>query len=283
MSEEIVNVVKTFNVGSTSKKCDRKNLDYNNRILNIDSKENINIGTIIDIFINKYINFKKEYDNIEKLNSYQKLRYIEFYEESDEKSLCLDFCDDNKTMNSEDGYLLLILKEKNGICSSYVTNDYIGEDYNIRKEKIDEKIIKSYIVLFEKYKDLVDSYNYLKTKFVFGNGFNVLNIRINGDILNELKSIEISFGNSCMNRLDCVIFEVDMLNKHRFLKEEIIINDKPIEPTREIVTYLLNEVYLNREYLPSLYKYNNLIEKQKLNTEIENNLELSGFTKILKK
>lgn len=270
MNEEMVNAIKTFNIGSTGKKSDRENLDYNNRTLHIYHKENVNIGSIIGIFINQYTDFKKEYDNIQKLNSYNELRYVGFYKEDEEKSLCLDFYDNNTTMNSKYGYLLLTLKEKNGVCSCYVSNDHIGKDYDIREEKIDEKVVKSYIALFEKHKDLLDAYNFLQSKFVFGNGFNVMNTRINGDILNELKSMEINFGNCYMNRSDYVSLEVELLNEHRFLKEEIIIDDKTVEPTSEIVTYLLNEVYLNREYLPSLYKYNNycLTEKQKLNDEI---------------
>ena len=275
MNEEIVNAVKTFNIGSTCKKSDRENLDYNNTTLHIDRKESISIGSIIGTFMNQYTDFKKEYDNIQKLNSYNELRYVGFYKEDEEKSLCLDFYDNNKTMKSKYGYLLLILKEKNGVCSCYVRNDHIGKDYDIREEKIDEKVVKTYIALFEKYKDLLDAYNFLQSKFVFGNGFNVLNMRINGDILKELKSMEISFGNCYMNRSDYVTLEVELLNDNRFLKEEITIDDKTIEPTGEIVTYLLNEVYLNREYLPSLYKYVNhsLIENQKLNAEIAANLK----------
>lgn len=280
MNLEIDDAIKTFNIGSTSKKGERENLDYNNGSVYINYHECINIGNIIGIFLDEYERFKKEYDCIEKLNSYNELRYVGFHKECGEKCLYFDFYDDNETMKSKYGYLLLILKEKNGVCSCYVRNDHIGKDYDIREEKIDERIVKAYIKLFEKYKDLLDSYNFLQNKFVFGNGFNVLNTKINGDILNELKSIEINFGNCYMNRTDYVSFEVELLNKNRFLKEEIIIDNRTIEPTSENVTYILNKVYLNREYLPALYKNHYLIEKQKLNAEIAANLKKYVYPSI---
>lgn len=268
--DDIRYAIKIFNIGSTSKKTDIRNLDYNNKTPQIDKKESVNIRTIIETFMKQYTDFKKEYDNIKKLDSYNDLEYIGFYKKSNEKSLCLSFFDNNKTMKSKYGYLSLILKEENDVCSCYVENDCIGKDYDIKKKRINKKVIKSYIALFEKYKDLLDAYNFFQKQFVFGNGFNVMYIKINGNILNKLKSMEINFGNCCMNRSDDVSLEIELLNEHKFLKEEITIDNKAIEPTSEIETYLLNEVYLNKEYLPTLYKYIShiFVENRKLNAEV---------------
>ena len=290
MNKKLIDSIKTFNTGSTVKKNNMQNLDYNSDELYIDFKENISIGNIFEIFIKEYFNFKNEYNKIAKLENYLDLGYIRFEENENGKTLLLDFFDGCKTMYSKDGYLVLALKEKNGIYSAEVTNEEVY-DYKVKEELIDKNKIKSYINLFKKYKDLLDAYNFLKKEFIFGNGFNVLYIKIKGDVLNELKSMSISFGNAYMNKSDYVTFEIEMLNQHRILKEEITIDNKKIDPTPEIVTYLLNNVYLNKEYLPTLYKKQNSPKKYSSYDKINKNIdiikkyheEFTGNAKTLKK
>lgn len=57
--DDIRYAIKIFNIGSTSKKTDIRNLDYNNKTPQIDKKESVNIRTIIETFMKQYTDFKK--------------------------------------------------------------------------------------------------------------------------------------------------------------------------------------------------------------------------------
>lgn len=215
---------------------------------NIESNnEDFNIRTIVDIFINEYTNFKNEYSTINKLNYFRKLRYVNFNTYNDGKHLLLDFDFPNKTKES----LLLILKEKNGNYYAQMLNYLMDKDSISWQEKIDKNTIRAYIELFEKYRNLLDAYLSMKKGLTFKTDSNTLNIKINGEILDNLESIEINFETIFMNKPNHLTFKVN-LNKQDSLNEQLVINNKNVDPTK--FSYFFDNIYLNLEDLPSLFQ-----------------------------
>ena len=97
------------------------------------------------------------------------------------------------------------------------------------------------------------------------------------EILNTLNYIKIIFGND--SRTDNVTFKIGISEDCNLLEEKIIIASEKIEPTSELIDYFINNVYLNKEYLPSLYKNLNEKDVRKLEIKKENILQL----KLIKK
>lgn len=274
MNKEIIETIKIFNIGSTAKKYNRLNINYNNE-LNINYDENISIGNIFNIFINEYLKFKEEYDKLSKLNCYEDLNFISFSEYENSKMVSLDFFDDDNTMKSRYGYLILSLEENDGIYSSYVFNDLIGKEFNQREENINPEIVKQYIELFQKYKNLFDAYNFFKKKgVIFGNGYSALHINIQGEILEDLNTFEIFLGNDLQNRELVVELKVDISDKNEFIDKKVRLLNKEIEPTSEIINYIFKNTYLNKEYLPEIYR-NNQKEFNDTKEDIEKQLKLT--------
>lgn len=267
MNKELIEVIEYFNAGSTAKR-HSKNINYNNK-LNTNCDENISIGTILTVFINEYLCFKEEYDKLPKLNEYKELSFISFGEYNKLKTISLEFYDD-KIMESRNGYLLLSLEENNGEYSSYIYNGLIGDKFKMIDVNIDSQVIKQYIDLFKKYKYLMDAYNYfLKKGMIFGNGYNVLLINIDGEILDKLNSFEISFGTDVKNKELYAELNVEISNKSNLIDKKIKVLNKEIEPTSENIEYILKNTYLNNDYLPKIYSIgeeikNNSKEKQKI-------------------
>lgn len=256
MNKEIIECIKIFNMGSTIKIRDRKNANYNSE-LNINYDENINIGDILTIFINEYLNFKEEYDKLPKLTGYNELTFISYGEYEKIKSISLDFYDNNKIMKSRNGYLILSLEEENGKYSSHIFNDFLGTEFKEIDANIDSQIVKQYLDLFKKYKKLIDAYNYFSKKtIIFGNGYSSLFVDIQGEILDNLNSFKITFGNDILNKEMWIELNVEISNKSKFIDKKIKVLKEEIKPASENIEYILKNTYLNKEYLPDIYKEN---------------------------
>lgn len=268
MDKEILLTTKLFNTGSTLKRSEQYKRKRNlNSKLEINPNENITLGDIIGKFLTEYIRFQEEYSKIKELLNYDELTYIEFKKHENERSLVLSFNDENnKILNSECGYLLLVMEEQNGGYSSWITNNDIAEKLEFKEEKLDPKIIQRHIDLFEKPHKILDAYKEIIGKvLLFGNGSNTLNIDIKGNILNKLETIKIYFGND-IGRTDYISFQIEIGTPNKLTAEIIKIDGQIIEPTSELITHFLNNIYLNKEYLPLLYHDNN---EKEINKEIK--------------
>ena len=132
------------------------------------------------------------------------------------------------------------MKEQNGGYSSWITNNDITEKLDFKEEKLDQKIIQQHIDLFEKHHKILGAYKKIIEKVLL-------------------------FGND-VGRTDFISFQIEIRNPNKLTVEIIKIDDQIIEPTTELITHFLNNIYLNKDYLPMLYHDNN---EKEINKKIQ--------------
>ena len=184
----------------------------NNKInKEVDYSNSINLYDFVDLFNKLYCYFKKDYEKLGRLNFGKNLEILRFnkwvgsndginyrkliiYVDNPNK----DICDDYDT--------LLYLYEKNGEVYSYITNNLLPweESYYKKYLNLDNKLIKSYLDFADKYSLLIDGYDFFKNKSFLGREIASVFAKINGNLLNDLSTFEVSFGNLYFNYEDYI-------------------------------------------------------------------------------
>ncbi len=230
----------------------RVDFDINSQKINYENT--INLYKLVSSFNKLYISFKKKYDSLNKLELGKDLKILRFdkFNVNAEKyrMLVIDIID---PVICDYDYTILYICEKDQHIYSFITSGGNPLDKNFYKKdiKLDSISCKKYLDLFEEHQLLLETYEYLKSKFVYGDGTNVLRTRIHGNLLDNLTCFEIDFGQAFIN----TEFSVDLfinLGKNLNIdvdKCEIILDSESITPNKEITNKLLNEVHVNKKYL----------------------------------
>ena len=181
----------------------RVDFDINKEKINYDNC--ISLFELISSFNKLYVMFKKEYDELEKINFGNKITYCDFanYLFDGENYRCLLLYINEPTITKHPD-TLLYLREIDGEIKPFVTNNrnIFDKKYYRDNIELDNEISKKYLDLFEKYSVLFDTYNLLKNNCLYGDGtFGIYSSIDNykSNILNGLKNIKISFGASYFN------------------------------------------------------------------------------------
>lgn len=253
------NLVSTLTVGDT---VEWVNV-LNNRIdKKIDYSNSINLYHFVESFNKLYLFFKKDYEKLEKLNLGEDLEILKFdkwssmSDGSNYRRLVVYVYNLDKEMG-DDYDTLLYLYEKDGEVSSYITNNLLPWEKGYYKKylDLDKQLIKSYLDLGEKYGLLIDSYNDLKNKFLFGNGTTVLFSKINGKLLEELSTFEVTFGNAYFNSEDYinVVFRLGDSLEINYDESIVKLESELYDNRQEIIDELIHNLYINKDKLTEMY------------------------------
>ena len=157
----------------------------------------INMYKLVSSFNKLYLSFKKEYNDLEKLELGKDLQILNFNQFTIDKEhhRIIDIYITNPII-CDHNYTILSICEKNNHIYSFISNRTNPFDKEFYKKDIqlDVNICKKYLDLFEKYQLLFETYNQFKNKFVYDDGINILCTKIEGNFLKELTGFEISFG-----------------------------------------------------------------------------------------
>lgn len=224
---------------------DKIEVDYNNTI---------SLYNLVSSFNKLYLEFKKEYETLDKLELGEYIEIVNFSksEFNQNKYRILRIyvqkpiiCNHNNT--------ILYLVEENENLSSFITNRKNDKDYRVIREniKLNPVTIKKYLDLFEKYELLLETYNYLKRQFVFGNGTDTLFTRIGDNLTSGLTYFKLEYGSSYINSEYFIKLFINLGNDFGidYDKSEIVLDSENKEVDEELVNKLLNNTYIHKRYL----------------------------------
>lgn len=221
---------------------------------------NTKLVDIITIFNQSYQSFIKEYKLLPPLHLAE-MEKLYFYSSSDlSDSLIIDFYNVNNCVSIE-------LQKKDENYNAYLSN--MGERH-YKKMRIKTDIIKKYLDLMQKYQKLIRTYFSFREYYLCKH-YTFFNIRLNENILNNISQFYLYFGNE--NFTVELIFDLgDKISISSYNVKIMGINELEKHEEKEIITFLLNNIYINTNYLSNLYKkkesdfnflYKNLSYKRK--------------------
>jgi len=247
-----------FNLATTLTKTEEEIMIEDNR--EIDYSNSISLYHLVESFNKMYLLFKKDYEKLDKLDLGEKVEFLDFYksENSDYQCLMMYIYNPNKEICDNDIDTILYIYKDNDEIYSTVTNNinpYDDEFYN-NEINLDKEKVKAYLDFAEKYKLFFKCYRELKDKFIFGNGTTVLFSKINGDLLQNISSFELSFGNVFFNTSDNieVIFKIGENLDYLYDQCKLEYDFEEHIPTKEKLDTLVNGIYINRTKLPEFYQ-----------------------------
>ena len=190
-----------FNLVSTGtvKELDKLVYILNNNVdMEIDYKNSISLYNFADSFNKLYLKFKEDFELLPSLviDGDINLGWYDGVRNSKYERLTL-FVGEEK---------IIYIDRINDVYEGYIVNVMSDndEDFGYEKLNIDTEVIKKYLEFGSKYDVLIDGYNQLKNRQIFGNGYTLMFTKINGGLLNEFNTFEISFGNVSMNCEDYI-------------------------------------------------------------------------------
>ena len=217
----------------------------------------ISLFELVSSFNKLYMMFKKEYDELEKLDLGKKVSFCKFdkfsYNNDNYRELCL-YIDEPKMTNHSD--TLLYLSEVNGEMKSFVSNNaYFNDDYYQEPVSLDLEISKEYLDLFEKYRLLFEVYENLKNNCVFRDGpygmYTEIDNIIDTNILDGLKKFKIYFGDTYMNAEYFTKLSINLGEEFGIDYDNCSYksNLKKIPLSNDDYMKILKNTYINREYV----------------------------------
>lgn len=263
--KELDRYIKQWNLvfTDTSDRLDFCRVDFDIDKTEVNYDGSISLYNLVSSFNKLYLLFKKEYEELEKLNLGKDIEVLSFekfdYNGDDYRSLI--FYIDEPTITKH-GDTILYLREINGEMKPLVTNNRNPFDKNYYREdiKLNDDIAKKYLDLFEKYSLLLNTYNYLKNRQIFGDGTNGIYTSIdnyNSNLLKGLNKFKISFGSTYFDTerfIEILInlgenFGIDYDNSKMILDNEETSIDK------ETSDRLFANVYVNKKYTKEKKRY----------------------------
>lgn len=279
MEEHLNESIKLFNLMFTDT-IDRYHFcrvgfNLNNQIVKYDNC--ISLNDIKESFRITYNAFKKEYDELEKLNLGEYIE-VDGYTESEymgDKYHTLMVYIEKPTMIDKP-YTYLYINEINGIMEPAITNigiNYDEEDYRINIH-LDEDICRKYLALFKKYAPLLETHEFFKNNWNYGDGTFCLFSKIHSkrdNILNDLEDMEFTLGsNYFMSPGDHMMITISLKdNKIDLSKSYLDLDDHLLEADSSLYERILNEIYLNKSHIQNSpyrkyhYSFDDFLELKK--------------------
>jgi len=240
----------------------------NGKPYDIDFDSVISLKDMVTIFNQAYLAFLGDYQKLLSLdflgkeisfshlllNKETKTRYLYFIvsnpkkEYFDETLAVLSFCDFG------------------GDIVGYMANDFYRIDRKIKELDIDKSLIKAYLNVMEKHYLLGECFRCLKNfNMAIGCGFPSLIINTTGELLDGLKNFNIHFGTFSINYAELISLCYNLGPNWGldYQKSEIMINDSKLENQERNLDILSQDIYLNEDKLPDLFKKNKMLVRSK--------------------
>lgn len=224
----------------------------------INEKDSISLYYLVDSFNKMYNSFKKELNELPKLNFGGNFSY-RCYTEGRDKLTNKDFeflalhIDGTKKKRAN-----LIMEESEGIQRCYRTDEWgfmLGYGMNTTPVSIDESTVRKYLDFFRKYEPFLNTYIDIHNKLLFTNGTVILESHIDGNVMKELNTFTLKFGNYYLSSAD--LFEVPITLgeniKIDYDHSKAIYDSKPVENKKEVIDDLLRNLYVFRKDISELY------------------------------
>ena len=220
----------------------KNNFDIRNTPIDEDS---ISLYDLIVYFNNEYLSFKKEYNDMEKLNIGKKVSPLFF--KDDELVLGVTY----PTIVDDDLSVLHIINKNNEIKCTINNMIYKKNTYN-KEVDIDKEIARKYFDLFKKYNHIMKLYNELLTGFAMTDGtYTLSTISSDSNIIDDIENIIFSIDMN-QNTIPRTRFEIAIKpgNEIEIDKNDskITIGGNRANATTDDYIYILKNIYIHRMY-----------------------------------
>lgn len=265
---ELTTFIYDFNLATTMTAKDvyeRCQIINSGREREIDFKTSVSLYDMVDRFNTAYLAYTLESDEFKNILKSLGKEVIYGYHSISEGFawLILDVFD--PSFEAFEGRQAIVnFINRNG--DEYFVNTDNGErrfskDFRSKGVDIEEERIKTCLDIVRCHNFFLEGFRELRNKFIFGNGTTVVFSKIDGDVLGELSTFTLTFGNSYMNSSDFIEVKFRLGEKLRILygSSKVTLDDEEIKEKNEkkrIIDELLNGIYVNSDKLCSLYKVN---------------------------
>lgn len=234
---------------------DRCLVNYSRDESKINYDNSITLYQLVEQFYLLYKEFKDAYDRVEKLKLGKNINFFSYRTSKNYKELKLII---EQPSDIEEDHLYLIIFEREHKLF-YVIDNYFNKDKNKQIERhlnIPKETIIDYLYLCDTYKTLLEAFNYLKNKQVFGNGCPSIFTNIEGNIFDNISGFTIHFGNLYFNYEDYIKCPFEFGDDLRINLEESIVKleNETVSNKEEILNDLLHNLYINLDDLPEIFK-----------------------------
>ena len=224
----------------------------------VNKRSSISLYYLVDSFNKMYNSFKKELNELPKLDfggSFSYRCYVEGVDKFTNKNfefLALHIDGTNKKRAN------LIMKESEGVQECYRTDEWgfmLGYGMNATPISIDESVVREYLDFFKKYNSFIDTYIAIHNRLLFTDGTAILESQVEGNVLDELTTFTLKFGNCYLTSAD--LFEVPIKLGENieidYDHSKAIYDSKPIDNKKEVIDELLRNLYVFRSDVSELY------------------------------
>ena len=222
----------------------RVGFDYKKELVNL--KNSITLYKLISEFNKNYTKFIADYKALDKFDFGEYIEIIGFRKRDNDKELWIWAPD---VIGKGDSIIKMVEKDNQifTICTNHIWND----KYYCIKLDYDKNKVKSYLDLFEKYENFLNQYKYLKHQMIFGDGCTTMFSKIDGELLEQLKSFEICLGNNYFNDYDHIKIPINLGKDIEidYSKVDLDINTIDEQTKKEDAEKILKKVYINKKYL----------------------------------
>lgn len=228
----------------------------------IDYKNSVSLYDIVDYFNTAYLAYRLEKDELKKVLSSlgEKIKYGYHSVSEDFSVLVLDVVHPYvRVLDAKRAIISFVSKDDELYVRADNGRNWYDKKYKSKHVDIDQSSVRNCLNIVSRHDLFLESYAELKDKFVFGNGTTVMFSKIDGDIIDELSTFTISFGNSYMNTHDFIEIKIKLGDEVVILYDEskVEISSKEIKEDDEkkrIIDELLRSIYINSDNLSNLYR-----------------------------
>ena len=230
----------------------------------VNCADSISILYLISSFNKLYLLFKKEYEELEKLNLGKSIKVLSFekYDFNGDSYRNLILYVKEPTITEHES-TILFLNEINGKMKPFVTSadrEICDEGFYHDDIELNDEISKKYLDLFEKYSLLLETYKYLRNARLFGDGTYGMYTSIdnyNSDLLEGLNNLKIAFGSTFINT-ECFVELLINLGENfgiDYDNSKLIIDNVETPMDKETCDRLFSNIYVNKKHTKEKKRY----------------------------
>lgn len=262
---DLTNFIYDFNLSTTGTIKDVYEYCHvvnNGRKTQIDYTGSVSLYDVVDMFNNVYIAFLLDMGEFKNIISNLGREVIYGYHSisDDFAFLALDVVNPHTNVfDGKDAIVNFISRNNEVYAMADNGKKLFDKGYRSKRVDISSESVQKCLSIVEKHHLFLESYENLRNKFIFGNGTTVIFSKIDGDIMKELSTFTISFGNSYMNTYDFIEVKIKLGDELIILYDEskVEIRSEEIndsEGKKKIIDKLLRSIFVNSDNLCSLYK-----------------------------
>ena len=241
----------------------------NKKPVEIDYSNSIRLIDIVRLLNEIRLEYLEEVKSMPELNIGEEICFINYNDYSNAQYLHLLIKNPKKEIYGEDNKLYawlskddegyrIYLRDNNALKTMNDTK--FSKEYNEKDKLVNKEIIDKYFAFFKKYNLFLKAYMKLSNSCLYGDGTTILFTNINED------NFVFSLGNNYFNTSDYIeiLFKLDNNLTIKYEDSKVNLDSRDIGVDSETIDKLANNLYVDKDYLPELYKDKVKVKEKKI-------------------